>query len=70
MSHNLTQTLIHSHLADGILAVDEEIAVRIDQVLLQDFCVLPDARGRSTHRRHDQPDYEVVLYARHSSRLP
>lgn len=35
MSHNLTQTLIHSHLADGILAVDEEIAVRIDQVLLQ-----------------------------------
>jgi aconitate hydratase len=36
MSHNLTQTLIQSHLAEGNLTAGEEIAVRIDQALLQD----------------------------------
>jgi homoaconitase/3-isopropylmalate dehydratase large subunit len=36
MSHNLTQTLIHSHLAEGKLSVGEEMAIRIDQALLQD----------------------------------
>jgi aconitate hydratase len=36
MSHNLTQTLIHSHLEEGKLSAGEEIAIRIDQALLQD----------------------------------
>jgi aconitate hydratase len=36
MSHNLTQTLINSHLAEGKLSAGEEIAVRVDQALLQD----------------------------------
>ncbi len=36
MPHNLTQTVISEHLADGTMTVGDEIALRIDLPPLQD----------------------------------
>ena len=36
MAFNLTQTLINSHLVSGNMQPGNEIALRIDQALLQD----------------------------------
>jgi hypothetical protein len=36
MPHNLTQTVISEHLADGTMTLGDEIALRIDLPPLQD----------------------------------
>src|SRR3990172_2396846 len=36
MGLNLTKKLIQSHLAEGVMQLGEEIAIRIDQTLTQD----------------------------------